>query len=221
MGEKLRRLYREASEKAIDNSVDLYHEASRLHEDGHYPRAFTLCIFSLEEFTKAFMYRCISVGILEERGVQKVIGHHPIKIQTSAHLIRWAIYLLDYLDKIQKSIEKDKQHKDHGKHTYPEVNTKALFESAEEAIATLFGREMARNNSIYVDVVEGKIIEPKNFLEEERCTKAIVNTKKVLTAHTKMVLESDEFFTKTVNDFLYLLIRDIKLEIKKRMKKMR
>ena len=63
----MEKVYEEAAKAAYKNSLDLKTEARLLFDNSFYSRAYALAVLSFEEFSKAFLYKYVSSGIIEDR----------------------------------------------------------------------------------------------------------------------------------------------------------
>ena len=59
-------LYKQASKVALDNSQKIFEEAKILYDKEHYARGLALGITSLEESSKAFLFRFVSLVLLNQ-----------------------------------------------------------------------------------------------------------------------------------------------------------
>lgn len=211
-----KKLYHEAAQTALNNTMEIFEESSLLHDHRKYPRAFALCMLSLEELTKSFVYRCISTGLLDEKGIRKILVNHPEKITHSGHLMAFAIMFVNHSDELTKAIDHDKKIKDHDKHIYPSILSIKGLESAEQVIETLQNAHPKKLDAIYVDVRENNIINPKKIIDKKICDKVFSNAGIVLGFMNFFISKStDEQFVKYTNYFLKDILKDIKMEVAK------
>lgn len=216
---KNKELYRKATQTALDNAFDLFEECGILYDKGKYPRSFVLCLLTLEEVTKSFIYRCVSVGLIDGEKVSEVIRDHREKLINAGHLMLESILNMDHLEKIKDAIKHDSGIKDHREHIFLDVLTKSGLEAADVTIETLSEAQERKNDSIYVDVRDGEIIIPKDVITKEKCHMTISNTGKLLSQIPYLVQANDKEFVKISNTTLWSTVEGIKKEIQIRVKK--
>lgn len=157
-------LYLKASKLAFENAKIIYDEAKLLNNEGHSARGFTLSIISLEESAKAFLLRLISLNLVDERKTMNFVRKHDTKLLQSSQILSFSFNLasiiLDYVKIAQEQgyiktkVPIPEQYK---------KNVKAWSELAK--MVANFHR--IRLDSIYVDVREGKIIDPNDMFKKE------------------------------------------------------
>ena len=216
---KNKELYRVATQTALDNAFDIFEEAALLYDKEKYPRAFALCMLSLEELTKSFIYRCVSVGLIEEKGINIILRDHTEKIINSGHLMTFTILFVKHSDELNKAIEHDRKHEDHKDHIYTQVLGMRGLESANEVIETLKDAQEIKLDTIYVDVRRGKIINPKEVITKSKIHKAFSNAGLVLGLMKPLLESNDDQFTTDTTNFLSPTVEGIKMDIKNRLAK--
>jgi AbiV family abortive infection protein len=162
---KKHQLYLESSKIALNNSSRLYQESKLLLDNDHFARGFSLCVLTIEELSKAFLYRCVSANLIDESKTRKFVKDHKKKITQSASILTFAVFITEHLMDLVNALEHDKTKPDHKDHTYPTELTKAAFSSIKKTIETLYGTHEKRLDCLYVDIREGKIIDPNQLIE--------------------------------------------------------
>ena len=162
---KKEELYHKASKLALDNSELLYDEANILIDKDHYARGFVLCVISLEESTKSFLFRLISLNLVNEYKTMNFVHIHDNKLQQSSHILSFSTKLAEMLIELVKMAQKDGYLKT--KLPLPHDYKERLEELTKfvERVAKLQSR---KNDSLYVDVREGKIINPNDMIKKEQ-----------------------------------------------------
>jgi len=74
-------------------------------------------------------------------------------------------------------------------------------------------------DTIFVDVREGKIIDPKKVIDKEKCKKTFANAGMVLGLMKPLIENDDELFTKDTKKFLSHVVDGIKREVENIAKK--
>jgi len=216
---KNKELYRKATQTALDNAFDIFEDAALLYDKEKYPRAFALCMLSLEELTKSFIYRCISVGLIEEEGINTILRDHTEKIINSGHLMTFTILFVKHSDELNKALEHDRKHDDHKDHIYNQVLGMRGFESANEVIETLKDAQKIKLDTIYVDVRGGKIIAPQDTIDKPKTHRAFSNAGMVLGLMKPLLESNDDQFTTDTKQFLSTTVEGIKMDIESKLNK--
>lgn len=160
-------LYLEAAKTALNNASLLYDEASLLIDVNHFARGFALCVLSLEESSKAFLFRYISLNLHNETKTLKLIRDHEKKLYQSALILSTSFKTILFSFEILKTMLealKDKQHLANLKNKFD----KNKLERFRKGIAMLNHLHRKRLDSIYVDIREGKIIDPNQSLSKKQ-----------------------------------------------------
>jgi AbiV family abortive infection protein len=82
----MKKVYEDAARAAYTNSLNLLEEANILYKNSKYARSYALSVLSTEEFVKAFLYKCISVGLITDPEFKRDIRSHQEKIYHVTHL---------------------------------------------------------------------------------------------------------------------------------------
>ena len=160
-------LYLKASKLALDNSKKIYDEAKLLIDEDHYARGFALCVISLEESAKSFLLRLISLNLYHEIKTMKFVHDHENKLQQSSQILSFSTKFLEMIIEFAKMAQKDGYIKT--KLPLPDDYQDRLGEltNLAERIAKFQSR---KNDSLYVDVREGKVINPNNTIKKEQAS---------------------------------------------------
>jgi len=195
-----------ASKTAFDNAVKLLEESKILQSANHNARSYALSILSMEEISKTLLYRCVSVGLFEEQKIRKFIFDHQNKIQHSRRvMIIWSM-IADHSKEIIQALEHDetKEHKDH-------IAADVYITAAKKAIKSLknpfSNAHFTKLEAIYVDVKEGKVLDPNVRIEESKAIESISIIEKILPFLKATIDLNNDDFVKTMKDqiFQYLI----------------
>jgi len=157
--------YKEASQIALDNSQKMYDEAKILYEKEHYARGFALGITSLEESAKAFLFRLISLNLYGEHKTMKFVHDHENKLQQSSQILSFSAKLMGII--IDLVIMAHKSGLIKGDINEIPKNYKKNIEGWDEVAKHIAKTHDMKLNSFYVDVREGKIINPNDMINKE------------------------------------------------------
>lgn len=153
-------LYRQASKVALENSKMINAEARILNDKEHYARGFALSVISLEESSKAFLFRLISHDVVDERKTMNFVHNHESKLLQSTQILAFGLKLAEVLFNAMKIAEAE------GK--IPNISSVEDYQKNIELWTTIFENmkkffHKLKLDSLYVDVREGKIMSPSNF----------------------------------------------------------
>ena len=105
-------IYKEAAVKSYENALDLQKDAKLLYNKKRFARAYSLSVLSIEELSKAYLYKGISERRIDEKQVKKfkkAILNHSLKLGMFSLLLGYSQLSSDtvtYL-KTQSDIKKD------------------------------------------------------------------------------------------------------------------
>lgn len=168
---KKEELYKEASKIALDNSQMLYDEAKLLQSKECYARGFALGITSLEESAKAFLFRLVSLNLTDKDKTMKFVHDHENKLQQSSQILSFSVKLMELIIELIKmaiqagliKAEINEIPKDYKKNI-----------QAYEIIAKHIPKiHHIKLDSFYVDVREGKIINPNDIIKKEELSEML------------------------------------------------
>lgn len=157
-------LYLKASKLALDNSRLIYDEAKLLVDENHYARGFALCVISLEESAKSFLLRLVSLDLVYEYKTLKFVRIHENKLQQSSQILSLSSKLIEAIIGLVEMAQK-------AGYRETELSLPKDYKEKLEQIRKL--AEMIakyhnkKNDSLYVDVREGKIINPNDIVKKE------------------------------------------------------
>lgn len=164
---KKRDLYFKASKLALDNSRLIHDEAQFLIDENHYARGFALSIISLEESAKSFLLRLISLDLVYEDKTMKFVRNHENKLQQSSQILSLSPKL------IQAFVGLAQMARDAG-YIKTEVEIPKDYDDKikqlEEITQMVAKYHNKKNDSLYVDVREGKIIDPNEITKKEQAS---------------------------------------------------
>ena len=200
----MKKVYEDAAFAAYKNSLDLKTEAKLLFDNSYYSRAYALAVLSFEEFSKAFLYKCISAGLIEDRDFNRDIRNHEEKLFHVVHLLLMHYISFAKNEKLFKAIEHDKNEKDHSKHIAVEALKKSFTADPEEE-KELMDKYLRIFNDIhnvklkalYVDIQKDKVILPNEVIDKERSYE-IIDLLGFVNGFDIILGESDEHFKNTV-----------------------
>lgn len=184
-------LFLKSSKTALNNSTRLYQESKLLLDNDHLARGFSLCVLTIEELAKAFLYRCVSVNLIDESKTRKFVKDHKKKITQSALILTFAVFITEHLVDLVNALKHDKTKPDHKDHTYPTELTKAGFSSIKKIIEALSGTHETRLDCLYVDIREDKIIDPNQLIDKKKAFD-IFSTCEILLDVVKAFVEFDD-----------------------------
>jgi len=192
---QIKKTYILASKVAFDNAVKLLEESKILQSTNHNARSYALSILSTEEISKTLLYRCVSVGLFEEQKIRKFIFNHQNKIKHSKNVMTILSMIADSSKEILQAIEHDetKEHKDHiAADVYLAASKKAL-----NSLKNPFSNaHFTKLEAIYVDVKEGKVLDPNIRIEESKTIESIAIIEKVLPFLKATINLNDDDFVK-------------------------
>lgn len=164
---KKRDLYFKASKLALDNSKLIHDEAEFLIGKNRHARGFALSIISLEESAKSFLLRLISLDLVHEDKTMKFVRIHENKLQQSSQILSLSPKL------IQVFVGLAKMAQDSG-YIKTEFQLPTDYEEKikqlEEITQMVAKYHNKKNDSLYVDVREGKIINPNEMIKKEQAS---------------------------------------------------
>lgn len=199
---KIRELYFDASKKSFENAIRLLEESKILHEYKRYARSYALSILSMEEISKTLLFRCVSVKLMEEKIIKKFIRDHENKIKHSQMVLIMLGTFVDTYDEIIKATEHDKT-TEHKHHIFPDVLEKGVKESFFRVSNYFSNAHFTKLESIYVDVKEGKVLDPNIRIEQIQAVKAIEIIEKCLPFVKSIINLEDEKFISTMKDDIF------------------
>lgn len=162
---KKRDLYFEASKLALINSRSICDEARFLINEEHYARGFALSIMSLEESAKSFLLRLISLDLVYEDKTMKFVRIHENKLQQSSQILSLSPKLIQVFVGLAKMAQEA---------GYVEAEIELPKDYAEklrqleEVTRLVAGFHNKKNDSLYVDVRGGKIINPNETISKNQ-----------------------------------------------------
>lgn len=213
-----RTLFKKATDVALQNAEDLFEESLLLFENKFYPRAFSLGILTCEEMAKAFLYRCVSLEILQEDEISKLVKEHEEKIRQSGDLMALAWLFSEHLDEINKAIEHDKNYPDHKDHIFNDVLGKLIPDSARIVVKNILKAQNLKLDSLYVHVQENNIINPRDVIGRKKCDELFSLIGRTI-GMLNFLKKDDEIFAGMTQKFLKGMIDEIKETAKNRKKK--
>ncbi|WP_165775225.1 AbiV family abortive infection protein [Nitrosotalea sinensis] len=160
-------MYFKASKLALDNSRLICDEAQFLIDKNHYARGFALSIISLEESAKSFLLRLISLDLVYEDKTMKFVRNHESKLQQSSQILSLSPKL------IQAFVGLAQMAQDAGYiKTEIEIpkNYHEKIKQLEEITQMVAKYHNKKNDSLYVDVREGRIINPNEITKKEQAS---------------------------------------------------
>lgn len=200
----MKKVYEEAVLAAYKNSLDLKDEARLLFNNSFYSCAYALAVLSFEESSKAFLYKCVSAGLIEDRDFNRDIRNHEEKLFHVIHLL--LIHYISFAknERLFKAIEHDKNEKDHSKHIAVEALKKYFTTDPEEEkelmdkyLGIFNDMHNVKLKALYVDIQKDKIIKPKEVIDKERSYE-IIDLLGFLNGFDIVLSESDEQFKNMV-----------------------
>ena len=108
----MKKVYEEAAKAAYKNCLELKIEARLLYDNSFYSRSYALAVLSFEEFSKAFLYKCVSAELIEDRDFNRDIRNHEEKLFHVIHLLLFHYISFAKNERIFKAIEHDKNEKE-------------------------------------------------------------------------------------------------------------
>ena len=193
MGKITKELYDEAALSAYENSLDLLQEAEILHSSFKYARTYALCVLAAEEFSKSFLYKCQSVGLISDKGFMEDLRKHDEKIFHGVHLLISVYHMANYGREIREAISHDKSEMDHSKH----LTRMALRDSfvklmKNENIIKIFKAASTwKTYSFYVDIQDSRVLIPSERISAEMA-KEILDILKSYLPGFEIILGSDD-----------------------------
>ena len=99
--------YEDAARLSYENSIDLFEEAVILYNSSKYARAYSLCVLACEEFAKAFLCKCKSVGAIQADDLKfrKYISRHDFKLSHFSRIMASAYALAPYAKELLDDYE--------------------------------------------------------------------------------------------------------------------
>lgn len=185
----VKEMYEKAARAAYDNSRSLLYEARLLGRRSKFARGYALCVLATEEFCKAFLYKSVSAGLVNESQVRKVVASHSEKIFRFLHIIITPYEFSLHAEAIGETIEHDKKSPDHADHEFGGLMMKIARDSAliSRLTATFGKADRRKMNALYVDVRGDRVIIPKDTITrkdylqiEDLLTPSILGFRRVL-----------------------------------------
>lgn len=144
-----RALFKAGSLAAYKNSLELLEDANLLFRNSRFARAYALAELSLEEFAKAFLYRCYSAGLIRDAEFQRDLNKHEEKLFHAIHLMSTAALTTPLFE----ALEHDKGVSDHSRHIFPlKVQEIAKSQRLDRVIDMLKDAHKRKLSSLYVEV---------------------------------------------------------------------
>ena len=168
---KKEELYKKASKIALDNSQKMYDEAKILHNKEHYARGLALGITSLEESAKAFLFRLISLNLYDEHKTMKFVHDHEDKLQQSSQILSFSTKLIGFI--FDSIIWAHKTGLIKGNINEIPKNYKQNLAGWEEVAKHIAKTHHLKLDSFYVDVREGKVINPNDIITKEELSEML------------------------------------------------
>jgi AbiV family abortive infection protein len=199
----LEKIYEEAAKLAYKNSLELKIEARLLLDHSFYSRAYSLAVLSFEEFTKSFLYKGASAGIIEDKDFNIDIRNHEEKLFHITHLLLFYYISFAKHERLLKAIEHDKNEKDHSKHITIQAIEKYFTDSREEKelidkyLSIFNNMHKLKLKALYVDIQKNKVIKPNEIIDKERSYE-IIDLLGFLNGFDIVLGESDEHFKNVV-----------------------
>lgn len=168
-------IYEVAAKAAYTNSLELLDEAKILFQHSKFPRAYSLCILSMEEFSKSFLYKCFESGIISREDLRRGCRNHGEKISHSVHLLLTGYIFWMNRHHLTCSINEDKGEPDHRNHIFPSVLLEAIVqEMLSETVLGIFGgSEDLKLKALYVDVVDEQLSLPNEVISMEQSKRVL------------------------------------------------
>jgi len=195
-------LYRKAALAAYQNSLDLLEDANILFKQSRFARAYALGALSLEEFAKAFLYRCYSAGLITDPGFDRDITLHKEKLFHGMHLLTSA-YTLSPESTFARVITHDKRISDHSQHLLPKAAPKIALESMnriEKLLKIFAGSHELKLSGIYteVDRKNGKVVSPSDIIKATDCNDLLTFLNTYMNGFEIILRAEDDRFRKDV-----------------------
>lgn len=162
---KKEELYKQASKIALDNSQKMFEEAKILYDKEHYARGLGLGITSLEESAKAFLFRLISLDLCDENKTMKFVHDHEDKLQQSSQILLFTVKFIEFI--IDLIIESHKHGVIKGDINEIPKDWRKNLEDWRTLAEYIAKTHSVKLDSFYVDVREGKIIDPNTMIDKK------------------------------------------------------
>jgi AbiV family abortive infection protein len=203
----LNEIYEDGAKAAYKNCLDMLEEANILYSNSKFPRAYALCVLSMEEFAKSFLYKCHSVGLITDKDLKRGIVKHQEKIFHSTHLMLIPYVLHNRYQKFFEAAEHDKNEKDHLKHlafeAFKRVYEFYKYSDDKEEIVHKY-LELFKDvhnlklKTLYVDIQGNKLVVPNNTITEEKCKQILEFLNTFAYGFDIILGETDEQFKEVV-----------------------
>ncbi len=161
----------------------------------HFARGFALCVLSLEESSKAFLFRYISLNLHDEDKTRRLIRDHEKKLYQSEAILsfsfKMAQFFFEFIEIILKG-SKDKQQLNNFTNRFDKDAFELLKDGIENTLKQLHRKKL---DSLYVDIRDGKIIDPNQLLTNKQVKQVLDLAKVHSEIITNVVMAKDELLT--------------------------
>ncbi|MFQ5970417.1 MAG: AbiV family abortive infection protein [Nitrososphaerales archaeon] len=194
-------LYEKAAKLAYANSLDLLKDANILFSHRRYARAFALGVLSCEEFTKAFLYKCVACGIIIDKNYYRDLRLHDLKLYHFIELIT-SNYAWRRIDGVRKKTSVyDQKFKDHSKHIFTKELDK-IEDDVTQHVLNIINAFSPINElkfrALYVDVLKNEVLIPKNFMKKSGCNAFLAVLQRYLHGFDVILSTDEKKFRKVV-----------------------
>jgi AbiV family abortive infection protein len=97
----MKEIYEAAAEATYKNCLELLDETNILYLHSKFSRAYALCILSVEEFSKSYHYKCLSVGVNSNMRT----NNHEEKISRAIRLLLSMYTFSKYVVEILRAVQ--------------------------------------------------------------------------------------------------------------------
>ncbi|CUR51795.1 protein of unknown function [Nitrosotalea devaniterrae] len=188
-------LYLKAAKTSLNNANLLHDEASLLIDVDHFARGFALCVLSLEESSKAFLFRYISLNPHDEDKTLRLIRDHEKKLYQSEAILSFSFKMAQFLFELTEIMlkgTKDKQQLDNFTNRFDKDAFELFRDGIENTLKQLHRKKL---DSLYVDIRDGKIIDPNQLLTNKQVKQVLDLAKVHSEIITNVVMAKDELLT--------------------------
>jgi AbiV family abortive infection protein len=161
--------YERLTQAAYENAQELADESEFLMKAGKYPRACSLAVLAAEEFAKAFLCKCYSVGMITDRNFHRDLANHDVKLVHFVKIVVANGLLSRHKREIDEAFRLRRLLKYHDivKITLDRIAEKEK-QQIKNAVDVFAQGDLIKQAGFYTDLDGKRIIKPSEMITKQR-----------------------------------------------------
>lgn len=157
------------AQAAYQNAQELADEATFLMKSGKYPRACSLTVLAAEEFAKAFLCKCYSVGMITDPNFRRDLANHDVKLIHFVKIVVSNALLSRHKREIDEAFRLRPLLKYHDivKITLDRIAEKEK-QNIKNAVDVFAQADLIKQAGFYTDLDGKRVVKPSEIITKQR-----------------------------------------------------